>query len=102
MWSHEEPNEPDQVRQKGSHLRIQSMMVYIMPYQVWKCDEFEVPPLIVMGSYFCGAPGIIFMSVYIRYDNRLHYLETSASLCFLVLASNAVAALSSKRCASSI
>ena len=33
-------------------VRIQSMMVYIMPYQVWKCDALEIPILNSNGLEF--------------------------------------------------
>ena len=31
---------------------IKPMMVYIMPYQVSKCDALEIPPLKAIGSNF--------------------------------------------------
>jgi hypothetical protein len=36
-------------------VRIQSMMVNIMPYQVWKYDALEISPLKAMGTNFCGV-----------------------------------------------
>jgi hypothetical protein len=32
-----------------------SIIVYIMPYQVWKCDALETPILIAMGPNFRGG-----------------------------------------------
>jgi hypothetical protein len=47
-------------RRRQAIVLIKSMMVYIMSYQVWKCDALETPILIAMGPNFCGGQRLFY------------------------------------------